>query len=150
MLSRWFPVSSKEPPTTGFGEPKTNVLDVVPVVNAAVRVQWQTPGALIWVPIQRRWWMGPPLSWVLPYRNERGIALDGLGRQVLEACDGKSSIERIVERFAEAHRLRFHEARQSVLVFLKMLLERKVIAFVVPSLSSAARTEASPGELGER
>lgn len=150
MLSRWFSAPpSNAVETPGFGDSKTNVLDVVPVVNAAVRVEWQSPGALLWVPIQPRWWMGPPLSWLLPYRRERGIALDGLGRQVLEACDGKSSVERIVERFADAHRLRFHEARQSVLVFLKMLLERKVIAFVVPSSSSVQAIGASPGETGD-
>ncbi len=118
-------------PKPGFGERNTNVLDVIPVVNSAVRVELQTAGALLWVPIRRRWWMGAPLSWVLPFREEKGIALDGLGRQVLEACDGTATVERVVEDFAKRHRLRFHEARQSVLTFLKMLLERKVILFVV-------------------
>ena len=121
--------SQSEP--TGFGEGNANVLDAIPVVNAAVRVELQENGALLWVPLQRRWWMGPPLSWVLPFRREKGIALDGLGRQVLEYCDGHATIERIVEGFAAHHKLRFHEARQSVLLFLKMLLERKVVALVI-------------------
>ena len=139
MLSRLFsgPRSNKLP-VPGFGDSNTNVLDVIPVVNSAVRVELQNPGALVWVPLRPRWWMGPPFSWVLPFRKEKGIALDGLGRRVLEACDGHATVERIVEDFATAHRLRFHEARQSVLVFLKMLLERKVVAFVLrPSLAPA-------------
>jgi len=82
--------------------------------------------------------MGPPLSWVLPFRNKKGIALDGLGRQVLESCDGQATVEHIIEDFARVHQLRFHEARQSVLVFLKMLLERKVVAFLVESPVQAA------------
>ncbi len=107
-----------------------DALDTVPVVNRAVRVEKQDAGLLLWVPLKLRWWMGPPLGWVLPFRREKGIALDRLGREVFEACDGNSTIERIVESFAAHHMLRFHEARQSVLMFLKMLGERKVVAFV--------------------
>ncbi len=106
------------------------VLDLVPTVNQAMRIEAQESGLLLWLPLRQRWWMRPPVSWVLPYRKEKGIALDALGRQVLESCNGQSTVERIVEQFAERHQLRFHEARESVLVFLKMLVQRRAIALV--------------------
>jgi len=107
---------------------------MVPTVNQAMRIESQEPGLLLWLPLQPRWWMRPPLSWILPYRKEKGIALDAMGRQVLEACNGEATVETIVERFAERHQLRFHEARQSVLSFLRMLVERRVIALVAVGL----------------
>lgn len=106
------------------------LLDLVPVPNRAVRAESAGDGLLLWVPIQRRWWMGPPFSWLLPFRAERGIALDGLGRQVYRACDGIRTTEQIIEAFAVEHRLRFHEARLCVLTFLKSLVERNLVALV--------------------
>jgi hypothetical protein len=118
-----------------------NVLDVVPVVNDAVRIERRESGLLLWVPLQPRWWMGPPLNWILPFRHEKGILLDDLGRQVLDACDGVATVEAIVEGFAARHRLRFHEARQSVLAFLKMLGQRYIVAFVQQPGASGATSE---------
>jgi hypothetical protein len=114
---------------------------MVPVVNHAVRIEKQTAGLLLWVPIRKRWWMEPPLSWILPYRTEKGVALDALGRQVLEACDGQATVERIIEGFARAHQLRFHEARQSVLSFLRMLVERRIVALIAGAGSPAPTRE---------
>ena len=113
---------------------RVDVLDMVPTVNQAMRIEVQESGLLLWLPIRPRWWMRPPLSWILPYRKEKGLLLDAMGRQVLQACNGEATVERIVEAFAESHKLRFHEARQSVLSFLRMLVERRVIALVAVAL----------------
>jgi hypothetical protein len=120
---------------------RADVLDVVPVANCALRIERQGEGLLLWVPLRPRWWMGPPLGWILPFRREKGLALDALGRQVFEACNGKSTIERIVEGFAARHQLRFHEARQLVLTFLRMLVERKVVALLAAGTQSGDGTE---------
>jgi hypothetical protein len=126
------------------------VLDMVPTVNQAMRIEVQESGLLLWLPLQLRWWMKPPLSWILPYRKEKGIALDPLGRQVLEACNGEATVERIVEGFAESHQLRFHEARQSVLTFLRMLVERRAIALVVDaSNATIANCDLEQPPIGE-
>jgi len=124
-------------PTGGAGS-RVDVLDLVPTVNQAMRIEPQEPGLLLWLPLRPRWWMRPPLSWILPYRKEKGIALDAMGRQVLEACNGEATVETIVEGFAARHQLRFHEARQSVLSFLRMLVERRVIALVAVGLPTEA------------
>ena len=108
----------------------TVLLDAVPTKNIAVRLEPRGPGLLVWVPIRKRWWMRPPIGWILPFRSEKGVELDALGRQVFVACDGSRTTEQIVEEFAERHRLRFHEARLSVLTFLRSLVERNLVALV--------------------
>ncbi len=117
------------------------ILDAVPVRNQAVRSEKYGEGLLLKTPIAPRWWMGPPFSWLMAYRKERGVALDKLGAEVWEACDGDTTLETIIERFADRHRIRFHEARISVMQFLKMLVQRKVMAVVVPRAAERA-TEA--------
>ena len=115
-----------------------HLLRTVPVANRAATVKPAGDGLHVLLPIRRRWWMKPPLSWVLPYREHRTVALDRLGREVYEAVDGRRDVEAIVERLAEAHRLRFHEARMAVMQFLRMLAERNIVILAVPKASGEA------------
>jgi hypothetical protein len=109
----------------------SRLLDAVPMANEAVRVERHGETVILFVQVQRRWWMRGPLSWLLPMRNEKGMALDALGREVWEACDGKQTTEQIIERFARKHRLRFHEARLAVIGFLRSLVDRRLIVLVL-------------------
>jgi hypothetical protein len=124
-------------------EPKLGAdeaLDLVPVQNASVRVEEHGDACVLWVPIRRRWWMHGPLAWLLPFRSEKGIALDALGREVFSACDGEHRLEELVEAFARRHKLRFHEARLSVQSFIASLLERNLIV-LIRTASSGANAE---------
>lgn len=107
-----------------------DLLALVPGHNQAIRVEVRDDGLIVWTKIQKHWWMGPPLGWLLPFRSEKGVALDVIGREVFEACDGKRNLESIIEEFAKRHRLRFYEAKQSVVTFVRWLLERKIIYLV--------------------
>lgn len=107
------------------------LLAAIPVANEAVRLEDHDSELIIYLPIRQTWWMRPPFSWVLPYRKERAIALDRLGREVYRAVDGQRSVEQIVEAFAETHRLRFHEARLAVMQFLRSLADRNIVALAV-------------------
>lgn len=107
------------------------LLDAVPVTNQSVRLEMRDDGMIVFLPLQRRWWMQPPFSWLMNYRTERGLALDSLGREVYEACDGQSTVESIIEAFAQRHQVRFHDARLSVLQFLRSLVQRNAVALVV-------------------
>lgn len=111
----------------------TRLLDAVVVKNAAVRSERRGAALVLWVPIEQRWWMGPPLGWLLPFRKEKGVELDALGQEVFAECDGERRLEDIIERFAERHRVRFHEARHSVVQFLSLLFERKLVSLRVPN-----------------
>jgi len=107
------------------------LLELVPMHNAAIRIETSPDGLVVWVPIAQPFWMRSLLRFVLPFRKEKGIALDVIGREVFEACDGNRNVEAIIEQFAKRHKIRFFDARQSVTTFLRWLLERKIIILVL-------------------
>jgi hypothetical protein len=107
------------------------LMQAVPVRNTEVRAERRGPnGIVLYVPLRRRWFNGPPISWVLPLSPHRAVGLDRLGLEVWEACDGRTATEAIVERFADRHGLSFHEARTSVVAFLQQLTARRMIVVV--------------------
>jgi hypothetical protein len=106
------------------------LLDAVPTRNAAVHAERRGQTLVLWIPLRRRWWVDA-VAWALPLRGRKGFALDVLGEEVWNACDGNREVERIIEEFAARHRVRFHDARVSVLQFLRTLVERKLVAIVV-------------------
>jgi hypothetical protein len=62
------------------------------------------------------------------------VVLDALGRGVFDLCDAHRTVEDIVDAFAAAHHLTFHEARISVTQYLRELIRRGVCAIEVPEV----------------
>ena len=105
-----------------------DLLDAVPLRSQTVRSERQPDGGwVLSVPMRRRWYTRPPLSWLMPISRERIIALDRLGSEVWQACDGRRTVEEIVDLFASAHDLTFHESRLSVMGFLRQLTRRGLV-----------------------
>ena len=98
-------VAREEPPETR------------PVATLRVRVPLRHPG-----------WLVPPLSWVVRPRHQRVVSLDRIGTEVWQACDGRRTVEQIVDAFSERRRLTFHEARAAVTGFLRSLVQRGILA----------------------
>ena len=48
------------------------------------------------------------------------------------ACDGRQTVEAIVDRLAANHKLTFHESRLAVMQFLRMLMQRGAVAVQLP------------------
>jgi hypothetical protein len=114
------------------------MLDAVPVRNEVVRSETTAAGELVLrVALEPRWYLRPPVTWLLPARRDRAVALDRLGAEVWRACDGRRTVEQIVDAFAARHHLRFHEARLSVMSFLQDLTRRGLVVMVVPKPSEA-------------
>ena len=112
----------------------TDLLASVPVRNEAVKVEHKTQTELLLtVPLRRRWYMKPPVSWLVPTRPMRKIALDGLGAEFWQLCDSRRTMEQIIDMFAQRHDLTFHEARLSLSQFARSLAERGLIVLVGPS-----------------
>ncbi len=108
------------------------MLRAQPTRNTAARaVENGSTGVTLYVKRRRPAWMVPPVSWVVPYSAEREIRLDTLGRQIWQWCDGKLTVEGIVDRFKDEHRLTFHEARAAVTGYLQKLIQRGVLAIVI-------------------
>ena len=106
------------------------LLSAVPVKNAAAEIQRRGDAMLVSVPMQRPRWLVPPLSWIIPFSDKRRVQLDALGSEVVELCDGKRTVEEVIETFSGRHRLSFREAQVAVTEFLRMLLQRGVVALV--------------------
>ena len=84
------------------------------------------------VSMKRPWYLLiPPLSWIVRVAATRTLRLDRLGARVWDLCDGKRTVEEIVDEFAKLYALSFHEARTSVTMYLKMLVQRGALAIVM-------------------
>ncbi|MEX0655239.1 MAG: PqqD family protein [Phycisphaeraceae bacterium] len=108
------------------------LLDAIPVANEAVKTRQYGKAMALVVPIRKSAWMGPPLSWIFPFRDERTFALDTVGQEVWRACNGRRTTEQIIERFANKYNVRFHDARLAVTQFLRTLVERNLVALILP------------------
>ena len=127
-------MGEKKSITTGDTKKKlltADYLRAVPYRNEMMEVTRRSDGGLLAsIPMKRPRYMVPPLSWVLPYSTHRRVELDALGAEVLDLCDGKRSIEGVIERFAAAHKLTFRESQLAVTQFLKQLTQRGLAAIV--------------------
>ena len=107
-------------------------LSAVPHRNTEIKQERLREGLLVSIPIRRPKWLVPPISWILPFSDHRQVQLDGPGRAVVELCDGKRTVEQIVESFAQENKLSFREAQLAVTQFLRELIGRGIVALVVP------------------
>jgi hypothetical protein len=62
---------------------------------------------------------------------ERSFGLDVLGREVYEACDGRTKVKEIIHGFAKTHRVSLSEAEVSVTTFLKTLMTKGLVYMAV-------------------
>ena len=67
----------------------------------------------------------------LPDTVERQFELDPYGVEILDMCNSKLTVLRIVKRFADHHRLDPHEAERAVLLFLRMLVRKGLVTMLV-------------------
>lgn len=58
---------------------------------------------------------------------DRTFALDDYGREVYEACDGKTNVSQLVNRFAKNHSITVAESEVAIASFLKTLMRRGMI-----------------------
>ncbi|MCE5327443.1 MAG: PqqD family protein [Planctomycetaceae bacterium] len=106
-------------------------LRTVPRLNASLDLERRSRGSvLVEVPMEKPWYMVPPVTWVLPIPRGRRIELDALGAAVLDLCDGRRNVEKIIELFADSHKLTFREAQLSVTQFLRQLTRRGIVVLV--------------------
>ena len=107
-----------------------------PIRNTAARVVEIGSGCVtVYVRRRRPGWLVPPVSWVVPYSQERTITLDTLGTQIWRFCDGTLTVEDIVDRFRDANALTFHESRAAVTGYLERLIKRGVLAIAMQDKS---------------
>ena len=108
------------------------MLSARPVRNSAAEARPGEPsGVLVTVKRKRPWYFRPPFSWILRPRYRKTVVLDEVGAELWNLCDGKRTVEEIIDEFSSAHRLSFHEARVATTNYMKTLVERGVLAIAV-------------------
>lgn len=114
------------------GKSWKRMLRATPVRNSAATEQRRSDDeAKVVVPRQKPSFL-KPVSWLVRPKPTRTVVLDRLGLQIWERCDGRRTVEEIVDEFADTHRLTFHEARAAVTGYVKSLVERGAAAIVMP------------------
>jgi len=104
----------------------------VPLINEAAKVRRSEGNKVcISVPLRHRGW-SLALRRVLPLSDVRNVELDRVGAEVLALCDGRRSVEDIIDAHMEAWQLSFFEARGMIFHFLKQLMKRGVVVLVAP------------------
>ena len=102
-----------------------------PHVNRAMKLDRRSDGtALATVPMRKPRYLVPPLSWILPFSSHRRVELDAVGAGVLDLCDGKRTVEGVIETFAAERKLTFRESQLAVGQFLRQLAQRGMVAIV--------------------
>jgi hypothetical protein len=123
---KWFRSKKQQPAFS-----RQDALKRVPLKNPHVRESRLESGvALLAYPQQMRPFMAAlsrRIGGSAALNQERKLQLDDLGTQVWDMIDGRRSVQDLIERFAERHRLRSREAEVSVTQFLRELGRRGVI-----------------------
>ena len=126
-MSRTAQVQPVKPSQIGVGQ----FLRARPIRNGSMTLRRQADGSMMAsIPLRRPAWLVPPLSWLMPFSSHRRVELDTVGSSVLDMCDGKRTVERIIEDFARQEKLSFREAQLPVTQFLQQLSERGMMAIV--------------------
>lgn len=72
-------------------------------------------------------WYKPPVNWFINLNLHKRYEISDLSLQIWEWCDGEKSLEEIIDLFALKYQYTFHEARVSVISYLKKLTEKGIL-----------------------
>ena len=121
-ITRWIPLARKKPRLD-----KREALAVVPIRHPLV--EWERKGEeiILTVPTRddRMARLAKRILRNMP--DKRQIALDAVGSDVWELCDGERNINSVVAAVAKNHKLTRREAEVSVTMFLQTLAKKNLI-----------------------
>ena len=80
---------------------------------------------------RRNDWKARILSKIFWIPQNRSLMLDQIGAQVWEMCDGKTSVDQMIRKLSDEHKLNLKEAEVSLLTYLKSLGKKHLIGFLV-------------------
>ncbi len=110
--------------------PRGEMLALRPLRNQAiawqVKTDGETPGAELTVP-RREDKLGQVMSRIFQIPATKTIELDEFGAAVWEKCDGRHSVEQLVAFTSSAYKLNRRQAEVSVVSFMRMLAQRRLI-----------------------
>ena len=110
---------------------RTAAFKFIPVKSIQITEERLESGEiLIHYPVTLRPWIAGLVKRFSGSQGElrtKPLQLDQLGTEVWELIDGKRSVRRIIEMFAETHQLQIREAEVAVSQFIRLLGQRGLI-----------------------
>ncbi len=103
-----------------------------PVHNDAAEVVRDDEEVHVRVRNEIPWYLKGPARLVFRIPERKTHALDSIGSTVWRWCDGRRTVEEVVDLFAEQYELTFHESRVLAADYLGQLTRRGIIVLVVP------------------
>lgn len=94
-------------------------------------------------------WKVRALSKLFWIPDKKTMVLDQIGTQVWEMCDGRTTVEAMIRRLSQSHKLNLKEAEISLVAYLKKLGEKGLLGFVVAKQDlpkSKRRSKSSSGK----
>lgn len=123
--------------------PRGEMLVLRPQRNREVvwemKAEDETPGAKLTVP-RRDDRMGQILSRVFRVPATKTIELDEFGAQVWSRCDGAHSVEQLITFTCDTYKLNRRQAEVSVITFMRMLAQRRLIGLQPIGITSGKGT----------
>lgn len=107
------------------------MLSAIPNHNTAAKVVEKNGCVKVIIKNIRPAYLVPPISWFVPYKPQREITLDPLGTYLWKLCDGKKTVENLIDQFKDEYELTFHEAKTCVTDYLRKLVQRGILAVVL-------------------
>jgi len=109
---------------------RTQSLEARPVASAIVSRQPLAHGG------QRVTMSFRPVPWQrwllrVPETATKTFELDRFGVEILDLCDGESTVRSIIDKFAKAHRLDQFEAGKAVITFIRRLVRRRLLSLAI-------------------
>jgi len=102
-----------------------------PVRNENLRVSRDDEGNVVITISRRKTWWADAVARVLRMPDEKKVALDEIGTAVWDLCDGKHTVQTIIDTFVGKYKLNRREAEVSMFAYFKELTERGFVGFVV-------------------
>ncbi len=138
-LTQYFPFLNR---AKAGSLPRGEMLALRPLRNASVawepKAEGETPGVALTVP-RRDDKLGRMLGRVFQLPTTKTIELDEFGAAVWEKCDGRHSVEHLVVFTASAYKLNRRQAEVSVVSFMRMLAQRRLIGLDKSSSKSIGK-----------
>ena len=124
-ISRYIPFNSRKPKLD-----KGEALAIVPMRHPLV--EWERKGEEVFLSVPMRDDRVARLvkRMLKNMPDRRQIALDAVGSDVWELCDGARNISSVVAAVAKIHKLTRREAEVSVTMFLQTLAKKNLIGLM--------------------
>ena len=142
-LGEYVPLLARKPAL-----PREQSLALKPTRNPSVQWEGAPPdedsprsgGVVLKVPVKPGG-ISRILTRVFSMPASKTIELDEFGGEVWALCDGQHTVEQFVQHTVRKYQLNRRQAEVSVLAFMRMLLERRLVGFREADLPTARKGE---------